>query len=135
MVLSICSTVAVGTAMALSKTWSPELGMTVLALITGVGFLPTRALIDRVARTVRRTTLVPDDGGAWFDWAAQGEQPTRRRREAAAAMATDAWGDWYADVERRAAEEKALREAAVDQAHAEWAAWAEQTQGRPTPDR
>jgi hypothetical protein len=64
-VLSICTTVAVGTAMAVSGSWSPEWGLAVLAGIGLAGFVPARLLAARAGAAVRlRRAGFRDDGAA-----------------------------------------------------------------------
>jgi hypothetical protein len=58
--LSICATVAIGTAMAVSGSWSPGWGLTVLGAIALVGFVPGRLL-----RPARGVVTVSEP---WVDW-------------------------------------------------------------------
>ena len=132
-VLSICTTVAVGTAMAVSGTWSSGLGLAALALVTGTGFVPFAALADR-ARTAaaRRRAAFGDDGGAWEEWIARTEQEAQQRRQrarAAAEQANDVWVDWYVDAERRAREEQSRPTALAGTAEEAWRGWS------PPPER
>jgi hypothetical protein len=62
-VLSICMTVAVGTAMVLSGYWSPGWGLAVLAGIGLAGFVPARLLLDRAGAVVRLRIAGFADGG------------------------------------------------------------------------
>jgi hypothetical protein len=52
-VLSICTTIAVGTAMAVSGYWSPGWGLAVLVGIGLAGFVPGRLLLDRAGAVIR----------------------------------------------------------------------------------
>jgi hypothetical protein len=136
-VLSICTTVAVGTTMAISDTWSLRWGLAALAGVALAGFVPAVLIADRTGAAVRlriaavrlRMTGVADDGGAWAEWYRETQQQAkiRRARAATASEASAVWVDWYADVERRAEEAKA-REAAAKQAAVEaWITWYQQT--------
>ena len=130
-VLSICATVAAGTAMAVSGSWSPGWALAVLAGIALAGFVPARLLVDRASAAVRlRIAGFDDDGGTWADWYHEAQDQAKVRRVRAASTATEAsavWVDWYADAERRAEEvrarEIAARQAAVD----EWISWYQNT--------
>lgn len=132
-VLSICLTVAVGTAMALADRWSLGWGLGALGLVALAGFVPAQALADRAAAAARlRTAGFGDDNGAWADWFAETQQARTRRGQAevAAREASDVWVDWYTDVERRAEEARAQEAAAAQQATDQWVAW---NQGTQTP--
>lgn len=98
-VLSMCGTVAVGTAMALSGRWSLGWGLVVLLGIAAAGFVPAGALADRAGAAVRRRTAgFGDDGGEWADWYAHNQQQAVRRRQQAeveTAAASQVWVDWY----------------------------------------
>ena len=87
-VLSICTTVAVGTAMAVSDSWSLGWGLAALGGVALIGFVPVRLLIDRAGAAVRlRIAQFGDDGGAWTDWYRETQQakarqaPRRRHRQ------------------------------------------------------
>lgn len=135
-VLSICGTVMVGTAMALADAWSLGWGLAALTLAAVTGFVPVGALVDRANRAVEeRMAGVGDDGGAWADWVARSSQQARRRAEAAAEEASDVWVDWYADAERRALEEQARRATAARAATEAWVAWYHRTQLPTAPDK
>ena len=128
-VLSVCTTIAVGTAMALSGRWSVGWGLLVLAGVTLAGFVPGQLLAGRTLAAVR--SGFGDDGGAWADWYRETQQQALLRRArpgVAASEASAVWVDWYADVKRRTAEarerEAAARQEAVDQ----WISWYQQTQ-------
>jgi hypothetical protein len=111
-VLSICMTVAVGTTMALSRSWSLGWGLASLAGLALAGFIPARLLLDRA--------------GADRD----SRQQAKSRQARAAANATDAsavWVDWYAEVERRADEARAREAAAKQAAIDQWISWYQQT--------
>ena len=136
-VLSICTTVAVGTAMAVSGTWS--LGMGPGGAGAGValaGFVPARLLVDRAGGppcdsgspgSRRRRGL---GGVVPRDPAGQGQAGCRAAVPASEASAV--WVDWYADVKRRAAEERAREAAAKQAAVDEWITW---YQHDSTPDQ
>jgi hypothetical protein len=126
-VLSICTTVAVGTVMVLSRSWWPQWGLAVLAGIALVGFVPARQLLDRASAALRlRIAGFSDDGGTWADWYRQ-SQDQAAARQARASEASGVWVDWYSDVERRSAEARE-REAAAKQAAVEaWISWYQQT--------
>src|SRR5215210_723091 len=109
-VLSICTTVAVGTAMAVSGSWSLGWGLVALGVVALAGFVPVRPLLDRAGAAVRlRIAQFADDGGAWVEWVRETQQ-AKLRQARAAATASEASAvrmDWYADVKRRAAEKRA----------------------------
>lgn len=130
-VLSICTTVAVGTVMVLSRAWSPIWGLAALAGIALAGFVPARLLLDRAGAAVRlRMAGLAEGGGTLAEWYRETQHQVHVRRTRAAATAGEAsaiWMDWYADVERRAekarAREAAAKQAAIDQ----WITWYQQT--------
>ena len=130
-VLSICTTVAVGTAMAMSGSWSTGWGLAALAGVALAGFVPARLLLDRAGAAVRlRMAGFGDDEGAWADWYRETQQQAQRRRTRAAAAAYAAsavWVDWYADVKRRAEEARAREAAAKQEAVDQWISWYQQT--------
>jgi hypothetical protein len=129
-VLSICMTVAVGTTMVLSRSWSLEWGLAALGGLALVGFVPARLLLDRASAAVQlRIAGFSDDGGAWAEWYRQTQEQARARALAAtsASEAAAVWVDWYADVERRAEEGRAREAAAKEAAIEAWIAWYQQT--------
>lgn len=105
-VLSICSTVAVSTAMVVTTRWSTLGGLAALIIIGAAGLVPTRKVLARLQEAVplRPATATATAG-------AQQEQ-----------VETD-WVDWYADGRRRAAEERARTRALQRQADEQWAEW------------
>ena len=104
-VLSTCMTVAVGTTMVLSRSWSLGWGLAALSGISVAGYLPIRPLLDRVRAAVRlqtvKTAANSAAGAQAPDAAPTGPAP-----------AVEPWLDWYADVERRAEEAAAQRHSA-----------------------
>jgi hypothetical protein len=129
-VLSICMTVAVGTTMVLSRSWSLAWGLAALGGLALVGFVPARLLLDRASAAVQlRIAGFSDDGGAWAEWYRQTQDQARARALAAtsASEAAAVWVDWYADVERRAEEGRAREAAAKEAAIEAWIAWYQQT--------
>jgi hypothetical protein len=128
--LSICMTVAVGTTMVLSRSWSLGWGLASLGGLALAGFVPAGLLLDRAAAAVRlRTARFADDGGAWAEWYRETQQQARARARAAATASEAAavWVDWYADVERRAEEARAREAAAKQAAIDQWISWYQQT--------
>ena len=130
-VLSICTTIAVGTAMALSGSWSVGWGLAALAGVALAGFVPAQLLAGRAVAAVRlRMAGFGDDGGAWADWYRETQQQAlqkRARSGVAASEASAVWVDWYADVKRRAAEAREREAAARQEAVDEWISWYQQT--------
>jgi hypothetical protein len=136
-VLSICMTVAVGTTMVLSRSWSVGWGLASLAGLALAGFVPARLIADRTGAAVRlriaavrlRMAGVAYDDGAWSEWYRETERQAkvRRARAATASEASAVWVDWYADVERRAEEARAREAAAKQAAIEQWIAWYQQT--------
>ena len=129
-VLSICTTVAVGTAMAVSDSWSLGWGLAALGGVALTGFVPVRLLIDRAGAAVRlRIAQFGDDGGAWTDWYRETLQAKARQARAAATASESSavWVDWYTDVKRRAAEARAREAAAKQTAVEEWISWYQET--------
>ena len=127
-VLSICTTVAVGTAMVLSGSWSPEWGLAALAGVALAGFVPARLLLDRAGTAVRlRMAGFGDDEGAWAGWyPRETKQQAKVRRARAAVTASEVSAvrvDWYADVKRRAEEARAREAAAEQEAIDQWISW------------
>ena len=128
LVLSVCATVGVGTAMALASAWSVGGGLAALGLVALSGFIPGRALAGDVAAGLRRWTE-PGGDDVWASW--QFDVQVRQRQAAIAAReASDVWVDWYTDVERRAEEAQAREAAAAQRAAEEWVAWQQRTQTR-----
>jgi hypothetical protein len=129
-VLSICTTVAVGTVMAVSNSWSLGWGLAALGGVALIGFVPVRLLIDRAGAAVRlRVARFGDDGGAWTAWYRE-TQLAKARQALAAATASEAsavWVDWYTDVKRRAAEARAREAVAKQTAVDEWISWYQET--------
>ena len=129
-VLSICMTVAVGTTMALSRSWSLSWGLASLGVLALAGFVPARLLLDRASAAVRLPIAGFADDGGWADWYRDRRQEAKARAAQAAAMATEAsavWVDWYADVERRNEEARARQATAERAATEAWIAWHQQT--------
>lgn len=90
-VLSICTTIAVATAMAMSGNWSLEWGLAALGGVALVGFVPVRLLVDRAGAAVRlRTAGLPDDGGVWADWYRATKEASLRQAARAAVTASEA---------------------------------------------
>jgi hypothetical protein len=127
--LSICMTVAVGTTMVLSRSWSLGWGLASLGGLALAGFAPTGLLLDRAAAAVRLRTVRFADDGAWAEWyrATQEQARARARAAATASEAAAVWVDWYADVERRAEEARAREAAAKQAAIDQWISWYQQT--------
>ena len=129
-VLSISTTVAVGTTMVLTRSWSLAWGLAALAGVALAGFVPARPLLERAASAVRfRIAGFGDDGGEWAEWYRETQQQARVRARAAgtASEASAVWIDWYADVERRAEEARAREAAAKQAAVDQWISWYQQT--------
>ena len=129
-VLSICTTVAVGTAMAVSDSWSLGWGLAALGGVALTGFVPVRLLLDRAGAAVRlRIAQFGDDGVAWTAWYRETERAKARQARAAATASEAAavWVDWYTDVKRRAAEARAREAAAKQAAVEEWISWYQET--------
>ena len=111
-VLSICMTVAVGTTMVLSHSWSLGWGLASLAGLALAGFVPARLLLD------------------WANGNRDSQEQALAKQAHASANVTEAsavWVDWYADVERRAEEARAREAAAKQAAIDEWISWYQQT--------
>jgi hypothetical protein len=104
-VLSLCATVAVSTAMVLADRWSWTLGAACLAGIAGLGFVPARRLLSGVGLRIR--WRLSARGISFTDWYAAYAERRRLAAEADEA-ATIEWTDWYAERQRR-----------VDEAYAE----------------
>ena len=112
-VLSMCMTVAVGTAMAVSGSWSPEWGLATLAGVALAGFVPTRLLAARAGAAVQfRRAGLANDGVAWAGWYPRDtQQQAKVRRAPVAVTASEVSAvrvDWYADIKRRAEEALSL---------------------------
>ncbi len=118
-VLSLSITAVVATAMALTGAWSPVAGLVILVAITGLGFVPVRAVVVRagvvvLGRADRHEDRPPvvevgDVGDGWTDWYADARARSdeeRRRREAEAEAAEQDWRDWYAESRRATARER-----------------------------
>ena len=133
-VLSICMTVAVGTAMAVSGSWSPKWGLATLAGVGLAGFVPARLLAARASAAVQRPRAgFANDDVAWADWYPRGtqQQAVRRARAAVTAGEVSAVGvDWYADVKRRAEEAQAREGAAKSEAIDQWISWCQRCSRR-----
>ena len=133
-VLSICTTVAVGTAMAVSGLLVARMGPGGPGAVIGLaGFVPARLLADRAGAAVRlRSAGVARRrrglGGLVRRETAAGQGRAAARAAVTASEASAVWVDWYADVERRAAEERAREAAAKQAAVDEWISWYQQTQ-------
>ena len=114
-VLSVCTTIAVGTAMALTDHWSVGWGLLVLAGVTLAGFVPGQLLAGRTIAAVR--SGFGDDGGAWADWYRETQQQAKASAATIAGEASAVWVDWYSDVKRRADEARApeAAQAAIDE--------------------
>jgi hypothetical protein len=129
-VLSICTTVAVGTTMAVSDSWSLGWGLAALGGIALAGFVPGRLLLDRAGAAVRLGVAgSAADSGAWAEWYRESKQAKVRQARAAttATGASAVWVDWYADVRRRAKEAQAREAAAKQAAVDEWISWYQHT--------
>jgi hypothetical protein len=123
-VLSICTTIAVATAMAVSGHWSLEWGLAALGGVALAGFVPTRLLLDRAGAAVR--LRLADDGGARTNWYRETQEAEVRQAARTAVTAREAsavWVDWYADVRRRVAEAREREAAAKQAAVEEWISW------------
>jgi hypothetical protein len=105
-VLSLCATVAVSTAMVLAHRWSWTLGATCLAGIAVLGFVPARRLLGGLGLRLRWRLFARDV--SFTDWYAAYAERRRLRAEAEEAAAIE-WTDWYAE-RRRLADEAAARE-------------------------
>ena len=96
-VLSLCITVVVATAMVLSDHWSTAGGAVALLVVGAAGFVPVSRLekiLPVPARGPRRALVSVGDGDEdWIDWYAD----ARRRAEARDADADQQrWWDWEA---------------------------------------
>ena len=132
-VLSMCMTVAVGTAMAVSGSWSPKWGLATLAGVALAGFVPARLLAARAGAAVqRRRAGFANDGVAWPDWYLRDtQQQAKVGRARAAVTASEVSAvrvDWYADIKRRAEEAQAREGAAKQEAIDQWISWCQLTQ-------
>lgn len=125
LVLSICTTVAVGTAMALAGAWSVGGGLAVLGLVALGGLVPGRAWAEQLGGGLRRNAGSGADD-VWAGWQFDVEL-RQRRAERAAREASEVWGDWYADVERRVEQARALEAAAAREATDQWIGWYQRT--------
>jgi hypothetical protein len=131
-VLSMCMTVVVGTAMVVSG-FSPEWGLAALAGVALAGFVPARLLLDRASAAVQlRMPGFGDDEGAragWYPRETQ-EQAQQGRTPSAvtASRASAAWVDRCTDVKRRAEEARAREAAAGQAAMGQWISWCQLTQ-------
>jgi hypothetical protein len=99
-VLSICMTIGVATAMTVSDSWSLGWGLAALGGLAVAGFVPVRLLLDRAGAAVRlRIAGFADDGGAWAEWVRETQQAkvrqARARDAAAKQAAVDEWISWY----------------------------------------
>lgn len=116
-VLSIGTTVAVATAMAVSGWWSTIAGLAALVAVAVTGFVPTARVLARLGAVFPAPATLPGD--EWVDWYRQHSRHAEQERQ----VAESEWVDWYADARRRAAEDRA-REAAIQrEADEEWAQW------------
>lgn len=135
-VLSLSITAVVATAMALTGAWSSVAGLVILVAITGLGFVPVRAVVVRagvvvLGRADRHEDRPPvvevgDVGDGWTDWYADARARSdeeRRRREAEAEAAEQDWRDWYAESRRATARER----------HVQWRAVQESDHGDAAP--
>jgi hypothetical protein len=105
-VLSLCATVAVSTAMVLADRWSWTVGATCLAGIAALGFVPARRLLGGLGLRIRWRLSARDI--TFLDWHAGYAERRRLRAEAEEAAAIE-WTDWYAE-QQRLADEAAARE-------------------------
>jgi hypothetical protein len=109
-VLSLCATVAVSTAMVLAARWSWTGGAACLAGITGLGFVPAHRLLSGLG--LRIWWRLSARGTSFADW--YGGYAERRRLAAEAEEAAEIeWTDWYAEHQR-------LVDEAYAQADEEW---------------
>ena len=126
-VLSLSLTAVVATGMAVTGTWSPVAGLAILIAVTGLGFVPVRAVIVRAGVVVLgrpghqegrpRVVDVGDAEDGWTDWYADARARSdeeRRRREAEAEAAQQDWRAWYAETRRTAARERSIQWEAAD---------------------
>jgi len=126
-VLSLSLTAVVATGMAVTGTWSPVAGLAILIAVTGLGFVPVRAVIVRARVVVlgrpghredrSRVVDLGDAEDGWTDWYADARARSdeeRRRREAEADAAQQDWRDWYAETRRTAARERSIQWEAAD---------------------
>ena len=131
-VLSLSLTAVVATGMAVTGTWSPAGGLVILIAVTGLGFVPVRAVIVRAGVVVLgrpghqedrpRAVDVDDTEGGWTDWYAAARARSdeeRRRREAEAEAAVQDWRDWYAEHHQVVARERSRRWETGDRARSD----------------
>ena len=99
--LSLCATVAVSTAMVLADRWSLTVGAACLTGIAGLGFVPARRLLSGLGLRIR--WRLSARGISFTDWYAAYAE--RRRLAAKAEEAAEIeWTDWYAEQQRLADE-------------------------------
>ena len=118
-VLSICATVVVSTAMVVTTRWSVVGGLVALVVIGAVGFVPTQQVLARLQDAVPLRPAVPDHDHEWVDWYRRHQSHEESEQQ----QAETEWVDWYAGARRRAAEERARTRALQRQADEQWAAW------------
>ena len=100
-VLSLCATVAVSTAMVLADRWSLTVGAACLTGIAGLGFVPARRLLSGLGLRIR--WRLSARGISFTDWYAAYAERRRLAAEAEEAAEIE-WTDWYAEQQRLADE-------------------------------
>ena len=110
-VLSVCMTVAVGTTMLLTRSWSLGWGLAALSGIYVAGFLPIRPLLDHAGAAIRlQTAKSTGGGGAWV----QTHHAATAMPAPVAVSASEPWLDWYANLEGHSQEAAAAIERRLD---------------------
>jgi hypothetical protein len=100
-VLSLCATVAVSTAMVLADRWSWTVGAACLTGIAGLGFVPARRLLSGLGLRIR--WRLSARGISFTDWYAAYAERRRLAAEAEEAAEIECT-DWNAEQQRLADE-------------------------------
>jgi len=105
-VLSICATATVGTAMTVSGRWSTPSATLVLAAVGLLGLLPLHRVWSAAVRGLSSPPGMADaaDLAAWVEWYDQEERRSAERDSRLAESAEETsrvWVEWYAEMEEQ----------------------------------